>query len=108
MAVHLAILNYMASERVAPLLLRGHLHGYASIAEYTTAENMDKMTVGAPRWRRWHWPTCYTLLCVRMFPSMVHGTSTVQPVWKHTAMCFQSPCTSDIHTVDHFDVVSSV
>ena len=42
MAVRLAILNHMASERVAPLLLRGHLHGYASIAEYTTAKNMDK------------------------------------------------------------------
>ena len=42
MAVRLAILNHMASERVAPLLLRGHLHCYASIAEYTTAKNMDR------------------------------------------------------------------
>ena len=42
MAVRLAILNHMASEHVVPLLLRGHLHGYASIAEYTTAKNMNK------------------------------------------------------------------
>ena len=42
MAVRLAILNHMASERLAPLLLRGHLHGYASIAEYTAAKNMDR------------------------------------------------------------------
>ena len=33
---------------------------------------------------------------MRMFPSMVHETSMVQPMWKHTAMYFQSPCTSDI------------
>ena len=55
-----------------------------------------KMTVGVPMWRCWHWPTCYKLMCMRMFPSMVHGTSMVQPMWKHTAMYFQSPCTSDI------------
>ena len=40
MAVRRAILNHMASERVAPLLL-GHLHSYASIAEYTTAKSRD-------------------------------------------------------------------
>ena len=38
----LEILNHMASERVAPLLLCGHLHGYASIAEYKTATKMDR------------------------------------------------------------------
>ena len=95
MAVRLAILDHMASERVAPLLLRGHLHGYASIAEYKTAKNMDKDGF---------WGTNVEMLAlahmlhttVYSYVSQLGTWNQVQPMWKHTAMCFLNPCTSDI------------
>ena len=107
MAVRLAILNHMASERVAPLLLRGHLHGYASIAEYTTAKNVDKDD---------SWGTNVEMLALaQMLHTTVyayvsqHGTY-MEPVWSN--QCGSTlQCTSKVHvhqTVDHFDVVCSV
>ena len=96
MAVRLAFLDHMASERVAPLLLRGHLHGYASIAEYTTAKKMD---------RDGFWGTEVEMLALaHMLHSTVYSYVCQPGTWnqysptnvEHTAMYFQSPCTSDI------------
>ena len=107
MAVRGAILNHMASERVAPLLLRGHLHGYASIVECTTAKNMD---------RDGFWGTevemlalahslnnsVYSYVCQlgkwhQYGPTSVEAHNNVLPKSMYIR-----------HTVNHFDVVSSV
>ena len=99
MAVRLAILDHMASERVAPLLLRGHLHGYASIAEYTTAKNMDKDGF---------WGTDVEMLALA---HMLHTTvySYVSQLGTWNQYCNVLPKSMYIrHTVNHFDVVRSV
>ena len=107
MAVHLAILNHMASERVAPLLLRGHLHGYASIAEYTTAKNMD---------RDGFWGTEVEMLALaHMLHTTVYSYVCQLGKWQQygptsvEAHCNVLPKSMYIrHTVNHFDVVCSV
>ena len=107
MAVRLAILNHMASECVAPLLLRGHLHGYASIAEYTTAKNMDKDD---------SWGTDVEMLALaHMLHTTVYAYVSQHGTWLQydptsvEAHCNVLPKSMYIrHTVDHFDVVCSV
>ena len=96
MAVHLAILNHMASERVAPLLLRGHLHGCASIAEHTTAKNMDRYgfwgtEVEMLALAHLLHTTVYLYVC-QLGKWHQYGPTSVEA----HCMCFQSPCTSDI------------
>ena len=107
MAVHLAILNHMASEWVAPLLLCGHLHGYASIAEYTTAKIMDRdgfwgTEVEMLALAHMLHTTVYSYVC-RLGTWNQYGPTSVE------AHCNVLPKSMYIrHTVDHFDVVRSV
>ena len=107
MVVRLAILDHMASECVAPLLLRGHLHGYASIAEYTTAKNIDK---------EGFWGTEVEMLALaHMLHTRVYSYVSQLGTWNQygptnvEAHCNVLPKSMYIrHRVDHFDVVSSV
>ena len=107
MAVRLAILNHIASERVAPLLLRGHLHGYASIAEYTTAKTMD---------RDGFWATEVEMLALaHMLHTTVFSYVCQLGKWHQygptsvEAHCNVLPKSMYIrHTVNHFHVVCSV
>ena len=83
MAVRLAILNHMVSERVAPLLLCGHLHGYASIAEYTTAKNMDSDGF---------WGTEVMLALAHMLHTAVYAYVSQHGTWNQ-----YGPTTSKVH-----------
>ena len=87
MAVHLAILTHMASERVAPLLLRGHLHGYASIAEYTTAKKIDRDD---------SWGTDVEMLALaHMLHTTVYAYVSQHGTWNQYGSTLQ--CTSKVH-----------
>ena len=107
MAVRRAILNHMASERVAPLLLRGHLHGCASIAEYTTAKNMDRdglwgTEVEMLALAHLLHTTVYSYVC-QLGKWHQYGPTSVEAHWNVLPKSMYIR-----HTVNHFDVVSSV